>query len=311
MADQPTVEENKPVVAAKVSEGGNLPPPDTAGNASLPINVSTPTAPVSSPSVSAPVVAAPESPILVTESELTPSQASSPALAEEVENLSGEIQALEAKIDRLTGNIQPVVEAPKDLSPEKPPLKPETISLKTVASVETSAKPPAKEVEPESAPKPDSTVIPPNPPVQKSATKTAGINDIYSKIGEQAAKLPEAPSSDEAEDVSSGSSIGTIGEVLAVFGVIIFMAMTAFPFYKTMLSETVIDAIRSIGWPTAVICLALGFLLGLFSHGKMATKIFTVIILLFSVLLYMGVSGFQSYLGPLGPMLESVFTFYR
>jgi hypothetical protein len=89
------------------------------------------------------------------------------------------------------------------------------------------------------------------------------------------------------------------------------MIMSAFPFYKSMLSVSIVEAIRSIGWPTAVVSLAIGFLMSLFSHGKLTTKIFTVIILLFAVVIYLGVAGFQSYLGPLGTMLDSVFTFYR
>ena len=305
MADQPTVEDKKPVTAANEVEPATMPTPAVVNDSNLLINVSTPTAQASTPVTPSPVVTAPESPILVTELEVLPNQLNSPGLAEEVESLSGEIQALEAKIDRLTGNIQPVVDAPKVSTQDSLPVNTQATPPPVVTTKPTTEEVASKPV---SEPKPAPVLAEPTP--KKSESKTASINDIYSKVADQS-KTPVAPSSDEAEDVTSGSSIGTIGEVLAVFGVTIFMVMSAFPFYKTLLSENITDAVRSIGWPTAVICLALGFLLGLFSQGKVATKIFTVIILLFAVLLYLGVAGFQNYLGPLGPMLESVFTFYR
>ncbi|MEK7534885.1 MAG: hypothetical protein AAB563_00570 [Patescibacteria group bacterium] len=293
MADQSAVEDKLPTDDTGASPEQNSLETTTVKDGSLPINVSAPTALPSSNENTTPTVSAPETPILVTESEVSSNQTNNPGLAEEVESLSGEIQALEAKIDRLTGNVKPVVEAPKAEIQTDVPKTPE-----------------APPVQPPAPPAP----LPSTPaPSAKAESKTVGINDIYSKVAQRQkeAETAATPNSDEAEDVSSGSSIGTIGEVLAVFGVIIFMIMGAFPFYKSMLSESIIEAIRSIGWPTTVVSLALGFLMSLFSHGKVATKVFTVVILLLSVVLYLGVAGFQSYLGPLGPMLESAFSFYR
>src|SRR3989344_1377148 len=289
MADQPTVEDAKAQDSTTAVPEPNVLETTTVKDGNLPINVSPPTAPSSTPAESSPTVAAPETPIMVTESEVSSNQSNSPALAEEVESLSGEIQALEAKIDRLTGSVKPVVETQKPAE------------ASTVESPSPAPPPP-------SAPTP----IAKNS-VPSGETKTVGINDIYSKVAQRQkeAENPSAPSADDAQDVSSGSSIGTIGEVLAVFGVIIFMIMGAFPFYKSMLSESITEAIRSIGWPTAVVSLAIGFLMSLFSHGKITTKIFTVIILLLAVIIYLGVAGFQNYLGPLGGMLDSAFTFYR
>ncbi|MEK7170696.1 MAG: hypothetical protein AAB774_00100 [Patescibacteria group bacterium] len=272
----------------------------------LPINVSVPTASSSIANAVPPVVVAPETPIIVTESEVASSTENTPDLAEEVESLSGEIQALEAKIDRLTGNVKPVVEPPK--------------ANDKANELSTTELPPPPITPPSPPPSPIA-------PANKPESKTASINDIYAKQGmlgksltsdnskvgqrQKEASVPPKSDSDDAEDVGSGSSIGTIGEVLAVFGVIIFVAMAAFPFYKSLMSESVTEAIRSIGWPTAVVSLALGFLMSLFNHGKVATKILTVIVLLLATILYLGVAGFQNYLGPLGPMLDSVFTFYR
>lgn len=298
MADQSAVEDKTAVDAAPVAPEPNSLETTTVKDGHLPINVSVPTAPASTTGTTTPVVTAPETPILVTESEIAPTQTSSAGLADEVESLSGEIQALEAKIDRLTGSVKPVIDSPpKVLVPSEAP--------KPTEPIDTASSP--------------APIVPPSPPASpaqtpnKSESKTVGINDIYSKIAQsqKEADTQTKPSPDDAEDVSSGSSVGTIGEVLAVFGVIIFMIMGAFPFYKSLMPEGIIEAIRSIGWPTAVVSLALGFLMSLFSHGKVTTKIFTVIILIFAVVFYLGVAGFQSYLGPLGPMLESIFSFYR
>ncbi|MCR4278140.1 MAG: hypothetical protein NUV80_06035 [Candidatus Berkelbacteria bacterium] len=303
MTDQPTVEDTKPVGAPAVVPEPNVLETTTVKDGNLPINVSAPTALPSAADPGSPTVAAPETPVLVTESEVSSTQANGPGLAEEVESLSGEIQALEAKIDRLTGNVKPVTESQRtDSSVEMPPKE-----QPAQQPIEQTAEKPAEPV-----PAPLSPQAP-APASNKPESKTVGINDIYSKVAQRQkeAETSVAPSTEDAQDVSSGSSIGTIGEVLAVFGVIIFMIMGAFPFYKTMLPESITEAIRSIGWPTAVVSLAIGFLMSLFSHGKLATKIFTVIILLLAVILYLGVAGFQNYLGPLGGMLDSAFTFYR
>ncbi len=307
MADQPTVEEKTPVdaVPATVAPEPNLLETTTVKDGNLPINVSAPTAPSSTVEVTPPVVTPPETPILVTESEVLPTPANAPpGLAEEVESLSGEIQALEAKIDRLTGNVKPVIETPKVDSQVNAPAKEEITPPSTSQPGEKM---------PETAKTAPETPAASSPPPDKPAAKNIGINDIYSKVAQRQKEADSAltAGTDDAEDVGSGSSIGTIGEVLAVFGVIVFMIMGGFPFYKSMLPESITEAVRSIGHPTAVVSLALGFLMSLFSHGKLMTKIFTVIILLFAVVLYFGAAGFQNYLGPLGPMLESVFSFYR
>lgn len=314
MADQPVTEEKAVDNSAPATPEPNVLETTTVKDGHLPINVSVPTAPASAAGVVTPVATVPETPILVTEAEVTSTpEANGAGLAEEVESLSGEIQALEAKIDRLTGNVKPVVDLPAEASTKADTPKVEPIAI---ASPPTDEPKPTEPIETASSPIPSvppSPASPSDPQPTKSESKTVGINDIYSKVAQsqKEADAPAKPSPDDAEDVTSGSSIGTIGEVLAVFGVIIFMIMGAFPFYKSMMPEGIIEAIRSIGWPTSVVSLALGFLMSLFSHGKITTKIFTVIILIFAVVLYFGVAGFQNYLGPLGPMLESIFTFYR
>ncbi len=328
MADQPATEDKAVDNSTPATPEPNVLETTTVKDGHLPINVSVPTAPASTAGVATPVATVPETPILVTEAEVTSApEPNGTGLADEVESLSGEIQALEAKIDRLTGSVKPVVDSSAETASSTGVMtKTESTTTETATTVEAPAKvdvlvpadgpKPTEPIETASSPIPSvapSPAPPTAPPPTKSESKTVGINDIYSKVAQsqKEADTPAKPSPDDAEDVSSGSSIGTIGEVLAVFGVIIFMIMSAFPFYKSLMPENIIEAIRSIGWPTAVVSLALGFLMSLFSHGKVTTKVFTVIILIFAVLLYLGVAGFQSYLGPLGPMLESIFSFYR
>ena len=320
MADQPTVGDKLPVAATGVAVEPNLLDTTIAKDSNLQINVSAPTAPVSTVASAAPVVTAPEVPILVTESEILPTQTNSSSLAEEIESLSGEIQALEAKIDRLTGGVKPVIDSSTEVSAK---VEPPNVDSQTVmpAKEEIVPPPPAGDEEklaervanrPTSRSIPTPTLTSPRAESNKPEAKGVGINDIYSKVAQRQkeADAPTSPGFDDAEDVGSGSTVGTIGEVLGVLGIIIFLIMVAFPFYKSMLPENVTEAIRSIGLPTAVISLALGFLVSLIGHGQRTIKILPVIIWLLAVSLYLAVEGFQSYLGPLGPMLEPIFSFY-
>jgi len=291
----------------------------TAKDGHLPINNGV-ASPIADAPDSAPVVA-PETPITVTDAEVSPTTASeaetvpsltpteplvSPSataspnsLSDEVESLSGEIQALEAKIDRLTGNVKPVGETSK--IPE---------------SVREDAAPPAETM----TMKPETTPPPPVPSSPSGASrpeqKTVSVNDIYSKGSKPTetttvskSLMPEG--ADVAEEIKSNSGVGAIGEALSVVGVLLFVGMTAFPFYEPLLSSNITDMIRTIGWPTAVGALLLGFILSLFGKGSLLTKIFTFLLLILAVVMYLGVSGYQNFLGPLGPMLDSVFTFYR
>jgi len=277
----------------------------TAKDGSLPINVSVPVStPPATPAAPTPpvvpTVAATEKPIVVSEADLNPantqpgaSQSSEDQVTNEIENLSGEIQALEAKIDRLTGNIKAVSETP--------------VEKKVEAPVAVEAPPPAP------VPKSEPTT---NPPVKadNKPPKANPLDDIYSRVAAQEKSGDgelKTPDSDEAHEVGGGSSLAIIGEVLTVFGIISFLLMAAFPLYKSLLSTDVQEAVRLIGWPTTVVGLAIGLILSLFSKGKLFTKIFALIILLISVVFYFGAAGFERFLGPLASMLDSVFSFYR
>lgn len=290
-----------------------------AGDGDLPINnggaeAATKPADIAAPVAdAAPMPTVPETPIVVTDSEVSRAQPetslnSVPApttpppagdgLSDQVESLSGEIQALEAKIDRLTGNVKPVAEAAKATEPTPTPVK-------------VAAEPPVKPPVDLSAPP-----VPMTP--SKAETKTVSVNDIYTKSAKtETAPPPSASGSsmpqgaDVAEEVGSGSTVGSIGEVLSAIGVIFFIAMVAFPFYKSFLTADLSDTVRTIGWPTSVVTLLLGFLLGLFSKGKVFSKILVALLVILAAIVYLGVSGHQSWLGPLGSLLDSSLSFYR
>lgn len=225
-----------------------------------------------------------ETPIVVSESDVVTNPSSPEHLAEEIETLSGEIQALESKIDRLTGNassIEPKNEAPRTAE----------------------------------APKPMPAATTPPPPVMPDKKPTA-VNDIYSKVAERTKESEEKEkqsmqTAEGAEDIGVFSGVGTIGEVLAVFGYVIFLAMIFSPFYKQMLADNLWDATRSIGWPTAAISLFLGFVLLLFANGKVILKLSVFLFFLVSVVIYLGISGYGRFLGPLEQYLDSILTFYR
>lgn len=273
----------------------------TAKDGSLPINVSVPVATETVPPATPPVTTAePEKPIVVSEADLNlpveapeSKETDHTQITTEIENLSGEIQALEAKIDRLTGNIKTVENAPEAPMPAKEVVAPVEPKVETKLEAKEEMK---------------------STPEISTDPKKSPVDDIYSRVAAQEKNQDgtlKTPDSDEAQELSTGSSVGVIGEVLIVFGVITFILMGAYPLYSSLLSADIGEAVKLIGWPTTVVGLAIGSLLSLFSKGKLATKIIGFIILLISIVFYFGIAGFERFLGPLAGMLESVFSFYR
>jgi|GEM_PF-2943370 len=238
--------------------------------------------------------AASEKPIVVEENELATDQTTAERLAEEIETLSGEIQALEAKIDRLASSIQ-----------EEPPEQ----TKKEVAPA------PKTSVEAQPEPKPAA-------PAATDATeaemtnKPHPLSDIYAKVAEQRQHEEEGQSKpttnlDEAEELSTFSGVGTIGEVLAIFGIGVLVIMLSSPLLKSFFPESLWAAVSAIGWPTSGATLFIGFILLLFAKGKNVLKIIVLLLFIVSALMYLGSSDNSSLLGPIGTALEGVFTFYR
>lgn len=233
---------------------------------------------------------------------IVPETASNSQLQDEIETLTGEIQALEAKIDRLTGNISAV-------EPEK---KPE-ISPPATSSLMSESLPPVKDKN-----KQESKPVP-FPPLPESSATSSGtpkpktntpITDIYAKVEQReknANSTQFAKTEDAVMEEDHGSGMGLVGEVLAIFGSVIFVALLASPLFKDMIGTDLWEAVRSIGWPTALVSLGIGFLLFLFTKGKVGLKILFGLLLLIAAVIYVSILGYADLLGPLGP----VFSFYK
>lgn len=236
-----------------------------------------------------------EAPILVSESDVKvvstpPAAGAEQHLAEEVETLSGEIQSLQAKIDRLTSGTS--------VSTEKQPSIPkEEIAPQPAAPIVPVVDKPAET----------------SPPKSKSS---GAINDIYAKVSAREKEASDkaddlAASSSGAEDVSRVGSLGTIGEALIVFALIVFLLMLATPLLKSMIPESVLPAVKSIGWPAASGAFLIGLILMLFTKGKKTTKILAGVLVILSAIMFLGTGSYSTYLGPLAGLLDSVFSFYR
>jgi len=256
---------------------------------------------------STPTVA--EAPVVITPEDITPPVATSEPssnnnqLQDEIETLTGEIQALEAKIDRLTGNI----------STPEPEKKAEPTPLST-APLTTESLPSVKEIKAKEGSK--SAPFPPLPEsaggvnMPPKAKISTPITDIYAKVEqrEKAASPTNFSKTDDATiEEDHGSGMGLVGEVLAIFGAVIFLVLLASPLFKDMVGPDLWEAIKSIGWPTALVSLVIGFLLFLFAKGKLGLKILFGLLLVMASVIYLSIIGYADFLGSLG----SVFSFYK
>lgn len=229
---------------------------------------------------SSPAAAGDGAPLMITESDLGQDQPTLDGLAAQIEELAGEIQALETKIDRLTGNISvsPTSAASSDAVP--------------LSSTPAVSKTPL------------------NPPRTGSP-----IADIYNRVAEQG-KITEEHhlsqvNTDEDVEEDRHHMLGTIGTILMVFGQITFVVLLLAPLFKETIGETVWNVLRTVGWLTALSTTGLGVLFSLFSAGRMAMKSLAIILLVLEIVMYLGVQGYSGLLGPLGGSLESLFSFYR
>jgi len=226
-------------------------------------------------------------------SEATPEQ-----LAGQIESLTGEIQALEAKIERMTGNVSPAKEASSPAA-EEPTAKNEPVEPAKEAIADD------QEIKVEKT----ESALPTNKTIA-----TSPINDIYAKIQKEQDDISSGVSSQTAETqakTADSSLVGTSGEVLTVVGVILFFILLASPLYTSFLGDDFKTLLKSVGWPTTLGCLLIGFILSLFTKGKLGSKILTLIVLLLAVVMVLGIFDRSSLLGPLGSMFDSVFSYYQ
>lgn len=254
-----------------------------ASDAALPINDGA----ADSPQLDPESTPAAQEAVVVTEDDVEANDSSSriDKMAEEIENLTGEIQALEAKIEQIAQHSRSL---PSAESVDKTPV---------VGKQET--------------------VLP--APVPSSAVdRPITAKDLFSSSAAISPKKPfNGPRPGEAMDLTDEqqnehpSVLALIGEVIAIIGIILFVVMLSAPLYKEAMGSDLWDAVKSVGWLTAIGTTAIGLLLSLFGKGKIFLKILILLFLLGSIVMYMGTSGMQSFLGPLGPALKQLFGFYQ
>lgn len=232
-------------------------------------------------------------PVVVSEAEVT-AVTDTEKLSEQIEILSGEIQALEAKIERLMGNVSSTTEQIAG-------------QISEASGQDEESKPVAPAVVKESVASQNASVTD-----TAESTPPSPVNDIYAKHLGTTTQLPVAKTDiSNAELEENSSVIGTIGEVLIIFGVIIFFILLASPLIKGFLSTDIFDAIKAVGWPTVAISLFLSFVISLFVKGKTAAKVLSVVFFFIAAIMVIGVLGFDSALGPFQPIIAPIFEFYR
>jgi hypothetical protein len=265
-----------------------------------------------------------EPPVVINEADIAASQKENDpheSLSEQIEVLTGEVQALEAKIEKLTSGA---VEG-ADTEPVSPEVKK---SDETIVSTPPSVQPT----------NPEPAVLPPTPEMKDNATAPAGlsvppadsapilkpdeaaasksaksVDDIYTKVlSTPQGKQDSSDHKDLNDDASieeGMSGIGTVGEVLVVFGMLALMVLFASPFFRTYV-EGSWEAIKSIGWPTATLSLALGFVLFLFNKGRVLVKVLAFILLLVAAIMTVTVFDYPV-LGPLSSYIEPIVALYK
>lgn len=246
----------------------------------IPINsADEPKVEVAEPTPAEPVAVTAE-PVVVTPTDVAQvAESDNAQLASQIEVLSGEIQALEAKLDKLTNSSS---------------------SVTTTTVEEPKSEPVAEAAEPE---KKEEAPVAEKPSEMPKDLYTQSMNEANSpEIREQYAQT--------ADHAESGTALSMIAEVVSTFGIIIFAALLLMPLWRSFVGDEVREAIATIGWFSAMGCLLVGLILMLFVKGRLVLKIILGFILLITVILYLGATQ-NSLIEFLQPALGTIFEFYR
>lgn len=256
-------------------------------------------------------------PVVVSEADVESVSDSSERLMTQIENLTGEIQALESKIDRLTGNATntSATPAPSEQSQLQTPVPPVLNQDISVAKVQETLQVPQPTVETPVPPVPTPQVIP-TTPVPTPGAKGSAINDIYNRLDNQhqqeKTKTGETARNENLGDLTSDQpSAGgaeKISEILAVIGIILFLAMIGSGFLRTQIGEFY-TTIQDIGWLASLGVIGIGFIISLFVKGRGSLKVLMVLFLLLAAAMYLGLS--TEYVQFLEPFLGPFFELYR
>lgn len=287
----------------------------TTNDGNIPLNQVDGGASTSSPASKDASAITPDSTVMVTEADLkgVVEPESAPAtdkLQEQIESLTGEIQALEAKIERLTGSAKSVSDTSAvDKEADKAPIvstEPSPPKIETEPKVDKPADS-MPEVKPEPPKATDDFFAPPTP-IPSVSTK-APFSDIKTKsIQNDLPKLPETPG--ESSDHPQPSAMAVISEVLIVLGIVLFLLLAATSFFRDLAGEDLYQVVKSVGWLTSTITLGLGFLVAIFSKVKAAVILLGFFFLLLSAVMLVGIN-YPHLLGPFEDSLGTLLDFYR
>jgi hypothetical protein len=228
-----------------------------------------------------------EAPVIVSDQDVA-AQPTPEQLTDQIEVLTGEIQGLESKIERLTGSA---------------------------ASAPAPVPTPAPVVKPTAAAEANSFVTVPQALPATTKPSATTISDIYPKstVRDDMGPLPANKEKNEAElNTPNGAKTAMliIAEVLIFFGIITFLLIAASPLYKAAVGEVVIGVLFSIGWPVTIVTSALGITASFIAKDTWGLRSVAIIVLLLGLLLYLGTGTLVS-LGPVTTLFEPLFHFYR
>ena len=270
----------------------------------------------------------PGNPVVITENEVKKATENEGGgkRAEEIEVLTGEIQALEAKIEQLTNGA---TSAPAEVTatalgssdvapinaPQAPAIKedskdqdgekkkneaPDSLEPMKIAGTSDSSE---KDFvnKPQEPPKSPSSAV-------GSAKIPNRFNDISAKPKPNEKSTDLNPASEGKTD--SGSGLAIIGEVIAVFGIIIFIILAISPFFKEIIGNDTYQAVQQIGWLSSIGSLGLGLILYMFVKGSVLFKVLIFILLLMAIVLFLAINE-NPLLSPILGYLDPLLDFYR
>ncbi len=310
-------------------------PGEAAATPALPANDSliTESAAAAAPASTEPAAAAPSEPVVVADKDVASASGgpSSDKMAEEIEVLTGEIQALEAKIERLTGGaVADTTKTDSPLqSPSLPPISggpsPLSSSPAAISTPEPGAPPMPSTSDPITPPpsvetaKSDGDMIINKPtdggsmpvPINTTPTNNAPVGDLYSDIKKREAEAPTPREELKEQTAPEGSSgLAIIAEVIAVFGIVLFVILVVSPFFREILGDDTYEAVQQIGWLSALGTLGVGLILMMFSKGKGLFKTMLFILLILAAVLFLALQG-SSLISPVTDLVEPLVQFYR
>lgn len=273
----------------------------TANDGNISINQESPAVPAAEkPAENLPPTTTdlPVEPVVVKAEDVQTTAPGNDQLQEQIESLTGEIQALEAKIERLTGGSAPT---PSEPVAEAPVVESQPMADSQIEKSAELVKPVEKTPE-----KTESAAFNPTPIPSTPTPSASPVTDIYSSIG----KPRPAMDSAAQDETAHPSAIAVISEVLVILGTILFVILAATPLFREMVGEDLYQVIRSVGWLTTAATLLLGTLMAVFGKAKSAITLIGFVFLLLSAFMYIGMN-YSSLLGPLESSLSTVFDFYR